>query len=201
MAIEPRDILPHGRMVEITRIDGEPPGPRPRTVPPGLRAGMLARVLTSEQIGTNGSAVLLYGLRIGNVPERQGDPEPLYAQLYAGDVHPLPVLETTPGASALEDARRRYANSEERSISEKELKEIRSKPLTSLVTPDMIAKNKANAERLKAEAEAERQKAIAKCRAEAEAAALAAQPRFADGTQNGHVPADIQKALAETGLK
>lgn len=204
MAIQPRDILPSGRMVEIVRVDGETPGP-PRRVPSALKPGMLARVVNAHQIGTNGSAVLMYELRVGSPPEQQGDPQPLYAQLYAADVNPLPMVEGAAASPALADARRRYENTEERSITDLELQKAR-KPLTFHATPALVAQEKAKAERAKVEAEAQRQAAIAKCRAEAEAAAKVAapadgQPRFADGTQNDRLPVDMVKALAETGLK
>lgn len=201
MAIPPGSILPIGRMVEIARIDGDAPGPVARETPPELRVGMLARIRAASQIGTNGSAVLMYDVRVGRDPEQPDDPQPIHAKLYAADVNPLPVLRDEFAAPALADARRRYVNTDTRSISAKELAEVRAKPLTFLVTPDMVAKEKAKAEKAKADAEMERQKAIAKCRAEAEATERAKHPRFAEGTQNDRVPVDVQKALAEGVIK
>lgn len=204
MAIQPRDILPPGRMVEIVRIDGEAPGPVPRTVPPELKPWMLARVTKAHQIGTNGSAVMMYEVRVGSEPVDRGDPEPIRAQLYADDLNPLPLLSSGTAAPALADARRRFENSNDRSITDVELAKVREETrarLKSLVTPDMVAKVKADAERLKVEAEAKRQAAIAKCRAEAAAAMKPETPRFAEGTQNDRLPADMVKALAETGPK
>lgn len=187
-------------MVEITRIDGDAPGPALRVVPPALRTGMLARITKPHQVGTNGSAVLMYDVRVGHDPEGPTDPHPIYARLYGADLNPLPEVVVDTSSPALADARRRYANSDERSITAQELAAAR-KPLTFHATPEVVAQEKAKAERLKAEAEAARLRAIAKCKADAEAATRADQPRFADGTQNDRVPADIQKALAETGLK
>jgi hypothetical protein len=133
-----------GALVEILPNEDERPG---RELPAELGRGMIGRIVGVRALGTNGEAVELLEVQVGGGVG--------LAVLHEVDVHPIPRLRGAPTDAELQAARSRYEDTEERSISDRELAQVRSRKLERLVTPadELAAKAKAEAQRARAEVE------------------------------------------------